>query len=86
MRDVDEMTTCQVSFLPIESQNYKEDVTKVLSLIEKSGLDFQTGEMSTTIKGERDRIWALAKEIFEEMDQVCRFVLDMKVSNTCGCS
>ncbi len=86
MRDVEEMITCQVSFLPIESQNYKEDVIRVLSMIEKSGLDFQTGEMSTTIRGERDRVWALAKEIFEEMDPVCRFVLDLKVSNSCGCS
>ena len=86
MRDVEEMITCQVSFLPIESQNYKEDVTRVLSMIEKSGLDFQTGDMSTTLRGERDRIWALAQEIFEGMNPVCRFVLDLKGSNTCGCS
>ena len=86
MRNVEEMITCQVSFLPIESQNYKEDVARVLSMIEKSGLDFQTGEMSTTIRGDRDLIWAMAKEIFEVMAPVCRFVLDLKVSNTCGCS
>ncbi len=85
MRDVEKTTTCQMSFLPIASKDYKEDIKRVLSLIEKSGLDYRTGEVSTTVKGNRDLIWVLIKDIYDEMDPGCRFVIDLKISNICGC-
>jgi len=86
LRNVEEMITGQISFLAMAGLNYKGDVTRVLSMIERSGLDFQRGDISTTVKGSGDRLWALAREIFEDMDPVCSFMLDLKISNTCGCS
>lgn len=85
MRDVEEMTTCQISFLPIESKNYKDDIKRVLSLIEESGLDLRTGDVSTTVKGSRELIWVLIRNIYETMDPGCRFVIDLKISIICGC-
>lgn len=79
------MTTCQISFLPLASKDYKEDIKRVLSLIENSGLYSLTGEVSTTVKGNRDLIWVLIKDIYEEMHPGCRFVIDLKISIICGC-
>ena len=86
MRDVEETITCQISFMPIANQSYKGDVTRVLAMIERSGLNFHRNYISATVKGNQGRLWAPAGEIFEKMDPVYSFTLDLKISNTCGCS
>lgn len=85
MCPVEKVTTCQITFIPIATEDYKEDVNNVLALIAKSGMDHQVGDVSTTIKGDRQKIWELVSKIYEEMDNKCKFVLDLKISNLCGC-
>lgn len=49
---VGKIAACEISFLPIESRNYSEDVKQVLSIIEGSGLEYSAGVMSTFIREE----------------------------------
>ncbi len=85
MHTLEKTVTCQLFFLPIASESYRKDVKKVLEMIVKSGLFFKVGDVSTTVKGEKQKIMDLVSGIFDEMDPKCRFVLDLKLSNICGC-
>ncbi len=82
---LEEVMTCEISFIPLQAENYGAEVEKVLALIEKSGLEFHVGLMSTTIRGAGKNVWSLIMRIYEEMYPHNRFVLDLKVSNVCGC-
>lgn len=85
MCKVDQKMSCQVTFTPIKSQSYLSEIDRVLTLIEKSGLAFEVATLSTTILGDKDKVWQLLKTIFDEMASSCYFTMDVKVSNICGC-
>ncbi len=86
MCPVDKIAACEISFLPIESRNYSEDVKQVLSIIERSGLEYSVGVMSTFIRGRGDTIFDLLNEIYVSMDEACSFSMVVKISNLCGCA
>lgn len=77
--------SCEISFIPIESSNYIEEVNKVLSIIESSGLEHNIGILSTTVRGEKNKMLDLIGDIYRTMDSVCSFTMDVKLSNICGC-
>lgn len=85
MRPMAEITSCQLSFTPIQSESYLSDVDKVLSQIKASGLEHSIGEMSTIIKGDKAEILALINIIYDTMTDKCSFVMDIRLSNICGC-
>ena len=78
--------TCELSFLPIQAEDYSADVKEVLGMIKNSGLDHTVGDMSTTVKGNPEAVWSLVRTIYGSMESHCRFVLDIRASNVCGCS
>jgi uncharacterized protein YqgV (UPF0045/DUF77 family) len=78
--------TCELSFLPIQAEDYSSEVKKVLSMIKNSGLEHIVGDMSTTVRGDPQTVWSLVEAIYDSMFTQCRFVLDIRVSNVCGCN
>lgn len=85
MCPLEEITSCQLSFTPIQSENYLTDIDRVLKEIMASGLKYSIGEMSTTIKGSKLDVLNLISDIYDLMTPKCSFVIDIRISNICGC-
>jgi len=85
MCPMEKIASCQIAFTPIVSDNYIEDVNKVLDIINNSGLENNVGVLSTFVRGEKSKILKLITDIYENMDYVTQFLMDIKISNICGC-
>ncbi|WP_162265464.1 YkoF family thiamine/hydroxymethylpyrimidine-binding protein [Abyssisolibacter fermentans] len=83
---MEKIATCQISFTPIVSTNYIEDINKVLDIIKSYEVDYNVGMMSTTIKGNKETLLKIINQIFNTMYEVCSFTMDVKLSNVCGCN
>ena len=81
-----EIASCQISFTPIISKDYLSDIEKVIALITAAGLEYDVGILSTTIRGNKDGIFKLLKDIYDTMAPACSFTMDVKISNLCGCA
>lgn len=81
----EKIISCEISFVPIQSQNYADEVDKVIALIHESGLEYQVGIFSTTIQGKKEKIFELLQRIFDEMETRTKFLIVAKISNLCGC-
>jgi uncharacterized protein YqgV (UPF0045/DUF77 family) len=86
MCSLDKIASCQITFTPIVSDNYIEDVNKVLDIIKSYGLEYNIDILSTTIRGEKDKILNLILNIYNTMDNECKFTMDIKISNICRCT
>ncbi|MTI69448.1 MAG: hypothetical protein FH751_04215 [Firmicutes bacterium] len=86
MCPLEKVTSCEIAFIPIKSENYIEDVKKVLSIIKSFDVDYEIGKLSTTITGNKNIIFNLIREIYNRMDDECSFTMDIKISNICGCN
>lgn len=80
------VAACEISFIPMESSDAIDHVKKVINLIKTSELEHKIGAMSTLVRGDRNKIFQLLKEIYINMDGKCGFVITAKISNTCGCN
>jgi len=85
MCPMEKIATCQIAFTPIVSDNYMEDVKKVLDIINSSGLENSVGVLSTFVRGEKCKVLKLITDIYENMDSKTKFSMDIKISNICGC-
>ncbi|MDI6863533.1 MAG: YkoF family thiamine/hydroxymethylpyrimidine-binding protein [Pseudothermotoga sp.] len=77
--------SCQMSFYPLGTERIDETVNEVLKIIESSNLKHQISHMSTTLWGKPSQITQLIEKIITSMDQT-RFVLQVTISNHCGCT
>ncbi len=85
MRPLDKIASCQIAFAPIESKKgYLAEIKKVLAIIKASQLESNVGLLSTTLRGNKEKIFELIKEIYDILEPDCGFVLDIKISNVCG--
>lgn len=85
MCSMEKVASCEIAFIPIESKNYVSDVNKVLDIIRSYQLEEDIGILSTTLRGDKDKILNLIQEIYNTMDGSCSFTMDIKLSNICGC-
>lgn len=85
MCPVEKIASCQITFTPIVSDNYLEDVKTVLDTIDSSGLENSVGVLSTFVRGEKGKVLKLIADIYEIMDSTTKFSMDIKISNICGC-
>jgi uncharacterized protein YqgV (UPF0045/DUF77 family) len=85
MCSMGKIASCQISFLPVVTDNYIEDINKVLELIKSTKLECEVGTMSTTVRGDKTRILEMITKVYDNMDGKCSFVMDIKISNLCGC-
>ncbi|SHK25351.1 YkoF family thiamine/hydroxymethylpyrimidine-binding protein [Paramaledivibacter caminithermalis] len=86
MCSMEKIASCEISYIPIMSENYIDDVNRVIDIIKSCELECNIGILSTTIRGNKDRIFSLIKEIYDTMDEVTSFTIDIKISNICGCN
>lgn len=84
MCSMGKIAACMISFIPVQSESYLSDVNKVLDIIKASGLRHAVGGFATELYGEAGEICSLITKIYEEMDNSCSFVLDVRFSNVCG--
>ena len=85
MCGLDKMIYCQLSFAPLARNEYGSDVKRVLRIISDSGLEHEAGVMSTVVRGKEKELFRLMQKIYEDMDNFCSFIMDIKISNVCGC-
>ena len=80
------LTSCEITYFPIDSKNYLEDIDKVLEIIKNYPVFVDIGILSTTIQGSSKDIFRLIQDIYDTMDQNnCNFTISIKISNICGC-
>lgn len=80
------ITSCQITYFPIKSEKYLEEINSVLEIIKSYPVESEVGILSTTIRGERNVIFQLIDEIYNTMDQEgCHFTMNIMMSNICGC-
>jgi uncharacterized protein YqgV (UPF0045/DUF77 family) len=77
--------TCEIAFVPVQSHDYIAEVDAVLDIIRESGLEYNIGEMSTIIKGESYKIFALMERIYNDRYDKSKFIISVRMSNVCGC-
>ena len=53
MRPVEKIASCEISFIPIQSDDYIQDVNKVLDIIRLHQLEYSVGILSTTVRREQ---------------------------------
>lgn len=81
-----EIISCQISYFPIDSIRYIEDIDKVLELIKDSALEYNVDVLSTTIRGDSDKVFNLIANIHKEMsNKDCKYTMNIMLSNICGC-
>ena len=85
MPDTDKKIGCQMSYLPLGTENIEEKVEKILHMLRDSGLEFKISSFATEIKGSKAEVFSLIEDIFETAETESQFVLDLKLSNICGC-
>ncbi len=86
MCSMEKITSCEISYIPIMSKDYINDVDRVIDIIKSYRLEYNIGILSTTIRGNKEKIFSLIKEIYDGMDEVSSFTMDIKISNICGCN
>ncbi len=74
-----------VSFIPMNSPDYKSDVNKAINIIRSYKLEYEIGIISTTVRGDKDLIFKMIQRLYNEMGETCSFFLDIRLSNLCGC-
>lgn len=79
------VTACELSFIPMGNSGGSVPVHKVLGLIQDSGLAYESGAMSTLVRGPRHKVFELLEDIYVVMDTEYKFVMTTKISNACGC-
>lgn len=82
---MEKIASCQISFVSIGSNDYIKEINNVLDIIKNSGLENDIGILSTVVRGEKSRVFKMIADIYEAMDNVCKFTIDVKISNLCGC-
>ncbi|GHT87816.1 hypothetical protein FACS1894137_15540 [Spirochaetia bacterium] len=78
------IVSCQLSFITLGDIDYHEDIQKVITIIEKSNLNYTIGQMSTIIKGDSLKVMNLINTICYAMKDK-EYLINMSLSNICGC-
>ena len=81
------LITCQLSFYPLNTNDTTTIIEEVLDNIRMAGLDTQTNDMATIIKGERHRVMELLNSLQDMINNKgCNYTMVITISNICGCS
>lgn len=80
------LASCEITYFPIGSPNYLEEISSVIKIIEGYEVEVDVGILSTTIRGNSEVIFQLIKEIYDVMTKEgCNFTINTMISNICGC-
>jgi uncharacterized protein YqgV (UPF0045/DUF77 family) len=86
MHAMGKIASCQISFIPVLTEDYIQDINKVLEIISSYQLEHEVGVLSTRVRGDKTRMLEMITEIYNTMNEICSFVMDVKISNMCGCN
>lgn len=62
------MTTCQITYLPFFTEDVYDEVDKAIAFIEEYDLRVEVGDLSTTLKGDREEVLHMITELYKFMD------------------
>lgn len=85
MSSMEKMNSAQIAFLPIGVEDWIPLVEDAVGIIRTSGLHSKTNSMTTEVRGTVDELCGLLHEIHRKMDGKCQYIMDFRISNTCGC-
>ena len=54
--------SCQLTFCPLGSETFLDEIEEALEIIRQSGLEYEIGSMSTIVKGPGSEVLALLEE------------------------
>lgn len=83
MRQDDQTVSCEISYLPL-SGTTNDSIDKILRLITDSDVDYEIGCCRTILRGSTDSVFGLIKRLYAKADSLGSFVIDVRLSNTCG--
>jgi len=84
MCGMEKIIACQISYVPVRTDRIDEKVENILSLIENSGLEWNTGLFASEVRGPKIPVFSLIDDIFEGAEAEGQFILEIKLSNICG--
>lgn len=83
------LLSCQIALYPLAAKDTDKVIIEALKAIkpfEKKGLTVEVGSMSTVIKGPDKLVWEVVQVLFNRAaGDNQKIVLNMQVSNECGC-
>ena len=86
MSDVEKINCSRISFAPLGTKDIESTINEVLAIIEASGLNYKIGSMDTLVWVLPSEISGIIEKIQCEMVGKAKYVLDIRISNTCGCA
>lgn len=71
---------CQLTYLPLATDNVKEQVEEVIDFIDGYDIDYNVGELSTLVEGDQDEILNMVGDIYStQNDNGQRFRLHVEL-------
>ena len=73
-------TIAQLTFIPLYTDHPKEKVEELLEFFAQEDVEVEIGYLSTTIKGDKETVFALIKEAYDTMsaqDEQFRFHIEL---------
>ena len=62
------MTICQITYLPFFTNDVYEEVDEAIDLIKQYDFEVTVGDLSTTVKGDRQEVLDMLTELYKVMD------------------
>jgi uncharacterized protein YqgV (UPF0045/DUF77 family) len=83
MSEVGQGVSVEIKVTPMQSTDYLSDIETAIECIEKSGLYYSVGPMSTVVSGPLQKVLDLIQTLYLVLDDRCTFALDVRLSNGC---
>lgn len=77
------MISCQMSLYPIGAANYNEIIKEAITVLDRAGVTYRVGSMSTVVEGDDDAVWQAVRSLFEAGAGRGLVVLVATFSNAC---
>ena len=72
MEKIIAMLIIELSMNPLgKNESVSKEVTKIINVIDRSGIDYKLGPMGTCIEGEWDDVMGVVKKCFVELNRDC---------------
>ena len=83
------MISSQVALYPLANNDFKQVISQALDRIiplKEQGLVIEVGSMSTILRGSDELVWNAIQLLFKEASKDGQqIVLNVQISNECGC-
>lgn len=76
--------SCQFALYPLKQENVGEVLGETMLELDRLGISYQLGKMSTEIRGEEDQVFCALRRAFHQAASHGEIVLVATVSNACG--